>query len=112
MNSDFSDLLKLFRSCRVRYLIVGGHAVLSLSALLRALNASKVRRRRNLGVAKEAKWPDNGSLDLHERFQSAKTSAPCRCCQRSEEKRFSKCDLRTITRFAFWVSRPFLGPVF
>ncbi len=28
MNSDFSDLLKLFKSCRVRYLIVGGHAVM------------------------------------------------------------------------------------
>ena len=28
MHSDFSDLLKLFRSCRVRYLIVGGHGVM------------------------------------------------------------------------------------
>jgi hypothetical protein len=28
MNSEFSDLLKLFRSCRVRYLVVGGHAVM------------------------------------------------------------------------------------
>jgi hypothetical protein len=28
MSSDFSDLLNLFKSCRVRYLIVGGHAVI------------------------------------------------------------------------------------
>ena len=28
MNSDFSDLLKFFKSCKVRYLIVGGYAVM------------------------------------------------------------------------------------
>ena len=28
MSSDFSDLLKLFKSGRVRYVIVGGHAVM------------------------------------------------------------------------------------
>jgi Nucleotidyltransferase of unknown function (DUF6036) len=28
MSSDFSDLLNLFKRCRVRYLIVGGHAVM------------------------------------------------------------------------------------
>jgi hypothetical protein len=28
MSSDFSDLLRLFKSHRVRYLIVGGHAVM------------------------------------------------------------------------------------
>jgi hypothetical protein len=26
MNSDFSNLLRLFRSCRVHYLVAGGHA--------------------------------------------------------------------------------------
>jgi hypothetical protein len=28
MNSDFKDLLKLLGTCRVRYLVVGGHAVM------------------------------------------------------------------------------------
>jgi hypothetical protein len=28
MNSDFKDLLKLFNTYKVRYLIVGGHAVM------------------------------------------------------------------------------------
>jgi hypothetical protein len=28
MNSDFEDLLKIFDRCEVRYLVVGGHAVM------------------------------------------------------------------------------------
>ncbi len=28
MNSDFKDLLKLFNAAKVRYLVVGGHAVM------------------------------------------------------------------------------------
>jgi hypothetical protein len=28
MNSDFKDLLKLFNDSKVRYLVVGGHAVM------------------------------------------------------------------------------------
>ena len=28
MNSDFKDLLKLFNAYRVRYLVVGGYAVM------------------------------------------------------------------------------------
>jgi hypothetical protein len=28
MNSDFEDLLRIFDRCEVRYLVVGGHAVM------------------------------------------------------------------------------------
>lgn len=28
MNSDFKDLLRLFNECKIRYLVVGGHAVM------------------------------------------------------------------------------------